>query len=636
MPTDNLRDQSDSAGSNSYMAPDASSLLLPGGQEGETKHRSFRRALKRAAVFAAMIIVLGLALAGWLAHKAIVISDNLSAANNLMPEIRKELVSKDPSAAREKFDRLRSLVQSAKDSATDPVWTVGRSLPFIGPNFAAVSEVALSVNDVVMTAGEPLLHVSTSIGWDALTPTDGRFKLEPLAMASPSVVTAANAVELTYARLKSIDQSQLLPEVRRPLSEATATLDEVRGGLSVAADTSRILPSMLGRSGMRNYLVLVQNSAEVRATGGLPGALAILRVEDGAVSLAAQSSGSAMGKFTPAVPVAAEETQIYTERLGSYISDVNLTPNFPTAALSAKSMWEQRHGTTVDGVIAIDAVVLSHILDATGPMDVPASMMDPGLPPTLTGKNVVKTLLSDAYLSLPTNDVQDAYFAAVSEEVFRRVTSGSVPGAKLVAALGKSATENRLFVWSAHKYEQEVLASTAMGGSISGPNSGGASFGVYFNDGTGAKMDYYVRRKINLVTTCQLDGTKSVKVRVTLTNTAPADAARSLPVSVTGGGIHGTAPGRVATNVIAYGPAQARIEGATQNGTDSAVGSFIHKERPVGVLRTNLAPGQSSTVEFAFSKIVQNADPTVRVSPTTEDPAEVIDLSESDDICNAE
>ncbi|MFC9333922.1 DUF4012 domain-containing protein [Arthrobacter sp. NPDC057009] len=497
-----------------------------------------------------------------------------------------------------------------------------------------MTEVALSVDDVVNTAAEPLLHVALSDGWAAFAPVDGRFDLKHLEEMSPRVVTASNTVDLTYARLKSIDQSLLLAQVRQPLTEATAALGEVRGGLRVVADTSRILPDMMGNDGPRNFLVLVQNNAEVRATGGLPGALAVLRVEDGKIALVAQSSGSAMGKFNPSVPVDKEQTRIYTERLGTYISDVNLTPDFPTAARSAKTMWEQRHHDVIDGVIALDPVVLSHILEAGGPIAITAGADGQGLPATLTKDNVVATLLSDVYTNLPSNDLQDTYFAAVSQKVFEKVASGNIPVENLLTSFKKSIEENRLYIWSARKEEQDVLGSTDVGGSVAGRNSGGASYGVYFNDGTGAKMDYFVHRKIELVQACQLEGGATGKVRVTLKNTVAANAASSLPWSVTGGGAYGTPPGKIATNVVVYGPSQAQIEGAFMNGIKTPVGSFIHAQRPVGVVRTLLAPGQSTTVEFDFSKIVQDEEPTLRVTPTTQDPVGLISIVESDEHCN--
>jgi hypothetical protein len=184
--------------------------------------------------------------------------------------------------------------------------------------------------------------------------------------------------------------------------------------------------------------------------------------------------------------------------------------------------------------------------------------------------------------------------------------------------LGRGVDEHRLLVWSAKKPEQDALNQYSLSGSVTGQGVAPAEFGVYFNDGTGAKMDYYVKRTVQLVTKCPSDGYSQVTVRVTSTNTAPTDAAISLPEYVTGGGAFGIEPGSVQTNVVAYGPTQAHIEQATQDGNRIPFSSQVHAERPVGVVTTLLKLGQSSTVEFTFDKIVQHTKPELVVTPTTD------------------
>ena len=52
------------------------------------------------------------------------------------------------------------------------------------------------------------------------------------------------------------------------------------------------------------------------------------------------------------------------------MQDVNLTPDFPTAAATAQAMWERKTGQHVDGVLSLDPVALGYILDATGPVKI--------------------------------------------------------------------------------------------------------------------------------------------------------------------------------------------------------------------------------------------------------------------------
>ena len=110
---------------------------------------------------------------------------------------------------------------------------------------------------------------------------------------------------------------------------------------------------MLGSKGPRTYLVAFQNPAEVRATGGIFGTFAVVRADQGKVTVVDQNPTRTMGYFDPPiVDLPANERVLYGNQLAQYPADVNLTPDFPTAAKLYMRMYELRTGTTVDGVLA--------------------------------------------------------------------------------------------------------------------------------------------------------------------------------------------------------------------------------------------------------------------------------------------
>ncbi|MHA7239337.1 DUF4012 domain-containing protein [Arthrobacter sp. TMS1-12-1] len=574
---------------------------------------------------------------GWLAHRAQQIHSNLESSMALIPELRAAVVGRDTDRAGAVTSRLQDHTTAARAAGTDPLWKAAGLVPFVGQNFRAVSEVTASADDVVQRAVAPMVDKTAALDWNSLAPVDGRIDTAPLADIAPTLSTAATTIELSYGRLEGIDRSDLLPQIAAPLEDAVEAIGEVRGPLGSASRAGELLPSMLGAEGTRNYLVLVQNSAEVRATGGISGALVVLTVDDGRITLTDQGSASEMGRFAPAVPVDPGQEQIYSYRMATFMQSVNLTPDFPTAASTARQMWQDRHpDSRIDGVIALDPVVLANILGATGPVEL-GSVGDPvvdalvaqtSLPTALDSTNVVPTLLSDVYAEIEEPALQDEYFAAVAGRVFGALTDVQGDGTQLVDALVTSAAQGRLYVWSATADEQDVISRTGLAGAALGATVGGAAFGVYFNDGTGAKMDYYVRRTVQLVKSCPGDGYSLYTAKVTLTNTAPEDAAMSLPAYVTGNGGFGVDPGRIKTNTVSYGPAQSLLQQARINGEDVPVGSFAHGNRPVGILTTEIGPGETVTLEMDFSKVVQETEPVLDVTPTVQDPADVLLPSE--------
>jgi hypothetical protein len=612
----NVVDQNGDSSGNSYSHRESG---------GRVNRRRKLAAAVSAGAFAVLAITSGVTL--W--NGAVTISNELQAATKLAPALKASLVSNDRESAAETVAELKTHTATARQVAIEPIWTLAGGLPWIGANFQAISEVATSADDVAQLAATPMVSVFQSLDWKSLTPSADGTNLKPLAAAQPKLASAAHAVKQSSDRLNEIDTDQLFPQVSEPLIAAREELQSLRRGLDAAANASSIAPNMMGAKSPHRYLLLIQNNAESRATGGIPGALAVITADQGKLTLESQTSAGAIGAFNPAMSVDPEQEAIYSRRLGTYMQDVNLTPDFPTSAKLAQTMWEKRGNQRVDGVISIDPVALSYILDATGPI----SINDPRvldlavgkLPTTLTGDNVVQALLSDVYSNITEPSLQDAYFAGVAKEIFVQLSSGRADPEKLLSGLSSGVDEGRVLVWSNDAEEQAVIANYRLSGAISGYGISPAQFGVYFNDGTGAKMDYYVKRTVQLVKTCSSgSGYEQTKVRVTSTNTAPGDASTVLPSYVTGGGSFGVPEGSVQTNIVSYGPVQSNVETVFVSGKKTGFASQRHDGRPVGGITIRLAPGQSKTVEFTFGKIVQHTDPELSVTPTVQPLKDVV------------
>ncbi|MCY0905472.1 DUF4012 domain-containing protein [Arthrobacter sp. H14-L1] len=592
------------------------------------RRRRRKKQLRVGIVVVVLVVVVGGA-GAWLGFRAGQLKDNLQATAQLLPQLKTELMNQDQTAAAATIGELETHTAAARAAGTDPLWKAASGLPWLGANFSAASEVAVTADDVIRLAGAPMVDAFASLDRKSLTPVNGAVSLEPLKKAAPSVVSAANTVQLSYDRLASIDGTALLPQLSGPLAGAKTQLDEVRKALNVASSAATLIPPMMGADGPRNYLLLIQNSAEIRATGGIPGALAIIRADHGKIELAGQGSASTLGAFEPPIAVDPAQESIYTNRLGSFIQDVNLTPDFPTSAKAAKAMWEQRFpGQEIDGVISVDPVALSQVLSVTGPVDVaaelPAKVGVSGLPSRITSENLVKTMLSDVYAKIADPAQQDVYFSIVAKQVFDAFSAGNGSAEDLAKVLATSVTEGRVLLWSASSDEQQLIDGQTISGAVSGPSVPAAGFGVYFNDGTGAKMDYYVKRTVQLVQRCSANGYAQYTARIKMTNTAPLDAATSLPKYVTGDGFYGVELGSVATDVVTYGPALARTQAARIDGQAAGLGSFSHAERPVAVVRVQLAPGESKTIEVDFSKVVQTDHAQLEVTPTIEKLSDVV------------
>ena len=249
----------------------------------------------------------------------------------------------------------------------------------------------------------------------------------------------------------------------------------------------------------------------------------------------------------------------------------------------------------------VDPVVLSGLLKATGPVTLPSG-------DRLTSSNAVKLLLSDVYRRYAEPAQQDAFFASAATAVFDRMSAGGVDGKKLLSAFAAAGQSRRVLIWSAHGSDQKVLAGTTLAGALPRSNLSSAGIGVYFNDATGSKMDYYLGSSVAAGSAvCRADGKPSTVVSVTLTNRAPADAGASLPRYVTGGGTYGVTPGNIRTRVAVYGPSGGLLAATQSDGADYATVAGVDTSRPVSLFTVELAPGQSKTVSVQFLNVSQTA-----------------------------
>ncbi|MHB8185488.1 MAG: DUF4012 domain-containing protein [Dermatophilaceae bacterium] len=424
------------------------------------------------------------------------------------------------------------------------------------------------------------------------------------------MVVAANAeVQFAVRRIAAIDPGGLLAAVAAPLADLRTQVGEVALTTATADRAVRLLPPMLGANGPRQYLLLVQNNAEQRATGGIPGSVILLRAVDGAVQVVEQRAGNTLGGLTnPVLPLTAQEHALFGDDLGRTMLDVTFTPDFPRSGQLARAIWRQQVGGDVDGVLSIDPGALANVLGATGPVTLPTGQQ-------LTSKNAVQLLLNTVYLQIADPKAQDAFFAAASASVFHAIISGQGKPAAMVDALAQAAREGRLMVWSAHKDEQALLSGTVLSGALVGVQGDSPQIGVYLNDGSAAKIGYYLRTDVVATATqCRPDGSQEVTVRVTLTSTAPANAAH-LPPYLTGGG-NVVPKGEVRTNVLLYAPAGGQIDSVRVVGAEQGVFSQTHDGLAVVGKTVQLKPGQSVTLDYDIrTGSGQPGPPVLRVTP---------------------
>lgn len=526
----------------------------------------------------------------WVLVRGLNAVTSLQAVKTSASHLQADVAAGDLADAARDARALSRHASSARDLTSDPVWRAFEIVPWLGSDFTAVREIAQIADDLAARGVQPLLTASKSIDLKGFGLRDGAVDLAPFTKVQRPLASASAAFARASTGAARIDAGALLPPLADAVTELRSAVDEAGGIVGALHDAATLIPSMLGGDGARTYIIAMLNNAELRSDGGIIGALAAVRADQGSLSIVGQASAADFRRLDPALPLTAATDALFGDGPGRYMQNITSIPDFTEAAPLLATRWQDTFGTSVDGVVAIDTVVAQHLLRATGPQQVGPLRLD--------ADNVLPTLLSDVYRVVPDPDAQDAVFAGVAAQLFTAALHGENPRA-LIGAMTEAVDENRVRLWSAHESEQRVLAASALGGELPRDTTGHPHVGVLLNDTTGGKMDYYTEADITVATgTCHGDAT--TRVSVTWSSTAPADAASALPEYVTGGGHFGVEAGHVRTLVAVYGPEGATPSRIRRDGAEEPVQTASLDGRIAVQHDVLLAPGESTTIAVDY------------------------------------
>ncbi|WP_033105001.1 DUF4012 domain-containing protein [Microbacterium profundi] len=604
----------------------------------ELRAEKSRRPLLRSFRFwipvGLLLLLLVLAVAGLLIGKpiydrAMSARSSLEQAIPLATTAKDQILAGDSEGAKATAAQLATLTADAREQTDDGMWKSLEWVPFVGPNLHAVRTAAVVTDDLVTGALTP----ATNLSLKALTPVDGAINIAAITDMQTAVTQAADAVDKAATDLDGIDREALIPQVGGALTQLTDAVDEMQPLLGPAKDIIGVLPAALGADGPRNYLTIFQNNAESRGTGGNPAAIVMLTADQGKISITQQASSADFnnGRETPIIDLDPETVAIYGDKIGRYVQDTTMSPEFSETAEIIRAFWAESFGTPVDAVVSFDPVALSYLLKATGPVTVPAEVDVDGYtvqivdqPVELTADNAVPYLLNQVYSEIKEPVLQDAFFAMAAGTIFDAVTSGSADPKALLTSLTEAIDEGRLMYVPSDPAEAELVGDTRLSGTLPSTNESETLLGVYINDITEGKLDYYMQLDIAASSTqCESDS-PVFSTTATLANMLkPADV---------DGLANYISPGRffpkgvVSTDLVIYGPVGATLSSVTVDGTAVNAPTFTHMGRPAVKVNIENPPSAAHSVTAEFTAAEGEYGPlSVRHTPMVRDVPLVLD-----------
>ena len=166
--------------------------------------------------------------------------------------------------------------------------------------------------------------------------------------------------------IRNVNQRSLPYEYKESVEILKDNLPKIEKIVSKSLEFSEVILDILGHYQKKQYLLIFQNNSELRATGGFIGTYGILtldkgRIENLFIDGVFNADGQLKVNVVPPFPIQKIST-------AWSMHDANWFFDFPTSAKKIAWFYEKTGGPTVDGVIAINPVLIEKLLNLTGPI----------------------------------------------------------------------------------------------------------------------------------------------------------------------------------------------------------------------------------------------------------------------------
>lgn len=171
------------------------------------------------------------------------------------------------------------------------------------------------------------------------------------------------------AVLDKIDASVLPDQYVEQFNSSRDKAKLVGSGLKEFIDLADKLKIFFAANDSKRYLLVFQNNAELRASGGFIGSFALIDIHDGQITNIEAPGGGSYDTEAGLKERISAPDPLHLVNPVWHFWDANWWPDWPTTAKKLEWFYEKSDGPTVDGVISLTPKVVEGLLEAFGPID---------------------------------------------------------------------------------------------------------------------------------------------------------------------------------------------------------------------------------------------------------------------------
>lgn len=287
---------------------------------------------------------------------------------------------------------------------------------------------------------------------------------------------------------------------------------EEKIALERAIESFGLLGEVLGTEKPMTILLMFQNPAEIRATGGFVGSYGVLRLERGKIAEFRvddiyNPDGQLDERVLPPRPLR-RVTPVWGAR------DANWFFDFELSAKKTAAFLERSTGRSFDIVLAVNPPVIAELIDLVGPIEMPEYGK------TITGKNFWEEAQYQTRAGEDRKINQPKRFLTIFGprllEKMRNIDGGDIP--LLTDILSRGLAEKNLLLWAKTPALQTFIEARNWDGNVADIASGEDYLAVVLTNIGGAKADYAMRQNYHLQTMIEPSGDIVNTLRITRTH----------------------------------------------------------------------------------------------------------------------
>lgn len=261
------------------------------------------------------------------------------------------------------------------------------AVPWLGPRITETHRAVLVLRDT-FSAGQQLLSIVSDVGevifrrnknqqfefyMRSLSEDEKGTILDIVSKSLPTLKGVQATLLLSMHTIDSIDRSLLSAELDDALTKVRAGAQQIEALLAAWQPLAGVVPSFLGFPQEKTYLILFQDSSEVRATGGVISHYGILKLHNGEITYLKtdnvynldDKAESALATKPPR-----ELSKLFSGSIKKWLlHDANWSPDFYVTAQQAEALYAQESGAGhIDGVLAATPELIKTLLLFSGPV----------------------------------------------------------------------------------------------------------------------------------------------------------------------------------------------------------------------------------------------------------------------------